>query len=75
MRPEVWLTAMTIQFLRTHLNLVKLIHKDQDADKRLQLLKIGLNKKYGDLSVLNQIILYLADELQVMIGEEFFGLR
>ena len=40
-----------------------LVHKNKDARAKLQKKKNGLNKKYNALSVLNQIIPFLTDEL------------
>ena len=48
-----------------------LVHKDAEAAERLAQKKAGLNKKYHALSVLNQIILYLADALAERYPEHF----
>ena len=45
------------------------MHKDEKAVERLKKKKAGMNKKYGALSVLNQIIPRLIDEL----GSRFSG--
>ena len=44
------------------------VHKDREAAARLRNIKAGLRKEYGALSVLNQIIPYLAEELSIMMG-------
>lgn len=49
-----------------------LVHKDAEAAKKLAAKKAGMNKKYHALSVLNQIIPYLAEELYRMFGNGFF---
>lgn len=40
-----------------------LVHKDPAAAAKLRAVKAGMRKKYGALSILNQVIPYLADEL------------
>lgn len=40
-----------------------LVHTDQEAAEKLKTIKAGQNKKYGALSVLNQIIPYLVEIL------------
>ena len=52
-----------------------LVHKDTVAAEKLQSKKSGLNKKYHALSVLNQIIPYLAGELFQMFGENLFAVN
>ena len=49
-----------------------LVHKDAEAAKTLEAKKAGMNKKYHALSVLNQIIPYLVEELYRMFGDDFF---
>lgn len=49
-----------------------LVHKDAEAAKKLEAKKAGMNKKYHALSVLNQIIPYLAEELYRTFGDNFF---
>ena len=49
-----------------------LVHKEADAANKLTAKKAGMNKKYHALSVLNQIIPYLAEELYLMFGDGFF---
>lgn len=44
-----------------------MVHTDAKAEAKLKSIKAGLNKKYGALSVLNQIIPYLAEELIKML--------
>ena len=48
------------------------VHKDASVAKELAERKTGINKKYHALSVLNQIISYLAEELQHRFGREGF---
>ena len=47
----------------------ELVHKDADAAEKLAVKRSGLNKKYGALSVLNQIIPFLLKELEAMHPE------
>ena len=49
-----------------------LVHKDATWQKRLAKKKTGLNKKYGALSVLNQIIPALTKELSSLFPKHFF---
>lgn len=49
-----------------------LVHKDATWQKRLAKKKTGLNKKYGALSVLNQIIPALTKELSSLLPKHFF---
>ena len=49
-----------------------LVHKNIEAAKKLASKKAGMNKKYHALSVLNQIIPYLAEELYRIFGNNFF---
>ena len=49
-----------------------LVHKDEGWTAKLADLKEGLNKKYGALSVLNQIIPSLVDELSVRFSDSCF---
>ncbi len=49
-----------------------LVHKDQVAADKLEAKKIGLNKKYGALSVLNQIIPYLTKELSAIFSGNLY---
>ena len=49
-----------------------LIHKDTAWQKKLAKKKTGLNKKYGALSVLNQIIPALTKELSSLFPKHFF---
>ena len=49
-----------------------LVHKDATWQKRLAKKKTGLNKKYGALSVLNQIIPTLTKELSSLFLKHFF---
>lgn len=49
-----------------------LVHKDATWQKRLAKKKTGLNKKYGALSVLNQIIPALTKELNSLFPKHFF---
>ena len=49
-----------------------LVHKDATWQKRLAKKKTGLNKKYGALSVLNQIIPALTKELSSLFPKRFF---
>ena len=41
-----------------------LVHKEQEWTTKLANKKAGLNKKYGALSVLNQIIPYFLNEME-----------
>ena len=50
----------------------ELVHKSTDAVARLQTKKSGLNKQYGALSVLNQIIPFLTKELGTMFPDHAF---
>lgn len=50
-----------------------LVHKDAAWQKKLAKEKVGLNKKYGALSVLNQIIPALTDKLSVLFPKHFFA--
>ena len=45
------------------------VHKEVEAKNKLAQLKAGMNKKYGALSVLNQIIPYWAEYLIQRFGE------
>ena len=49
-----------------------LVHTDKSFALRLSRKKEGLNKKYGALSVLNQIIPSLLEELQALFPEHVF---
>ena len=49
-----------------------LVHKDAGAAEKLAKRKAGINKKYHALSVLNQIIPYLAQKLEQMFGAQGF---
>lgn len=49
-----------------------LVHKEAKWEEKLKTRKHGLNKKYGALSVLNQIIPKLCDTLSVAFGEHFY---
>ena len=49
-----------------------LVHKDTTWQKKLAKKKTGLNKKYGALSVLNQIIPTLTKELSSLFLKHFF---
>lgn len=49
-----------------------LVHKDAAWQKKLAEEKVGLNKKYGALSVLNQIIPALTNKLSVLFPKHFF---
>lgn len=51
----------------------KKVLQNTDANDRLQELQEGLCKKYNALSVLNQIIPFLDDELWKMFGEKAFA--
>lgn len=48
------------------------VHKDAKAAERLSKRKAGINKKYGALSVLNQIMPGLIVELAGMFGDHLF---
>ena len=50
-----------------------LVHKDTAWQKKLAKKKTGLNKKYGALSVLNQIIPALTKELSSLFPKHFFA--
>ena len=50
-----------------------LVHKDTEWQKKLAKKKTGLNKKYGALSVLNQIIPALTKELSSLFPKHFFA--
>lgn len=50
-----------------------LVHKDAAWQKKLAKEKVGLNKKYGALSVLNQIIPALTKKLSVLFPRHFFA--
>lgn len=50
-----------------------LVHKDTTWQKKLAKKKTGLNKKYGALSVLNQIIPALTKELSFLFPKHFFA--
>ena len=50
-----------------------LVHKDTAWQKKLAKKKTGLNKKYGALSILNQIILALTKELSSLFPKHFFA--
>ena len=50
----------------------KLVHTDAAWAARMASVKAGLNKKYGALSVLNQIIPYLSDALADMFPGSFY---
>ena len=50
-----------------------LVHKDTTWQKKLAKKKTGLNKKYGALSVLNQIIPALTKELSSLFSKHFFA--
>ena len=49
-----------------------LVHTEQEWIDKLATIKAGLNKKYGALSVLNQIIPYLIDRLKIMFPGNTF---
>ena len=49
-----------------------LVHKEVAWQEKLAKKKIGLNKKYGALSVLNQIIPALTKEMGVLFPKHFF---
>ena len=49
-----------------------LVHKEESWKQKLATKKVGLNKKYGALSVLNQIIPYLAEELAARFPDHNF---
>lgn len=49
-----------------------LVHKETRWEKKLKTRKQGLNKKYGALSILNQIIHKLCDTFGVEFGERFY---
>ena len=53
-------------------NCHELVHKSIDAATKLQTKKSGLNKRYGALSVLNQIIPFLTKELEKMFPDHTF---
>ena len=48
------------------------VHTDENTAAKLKSIKAGLNKKYGALSVLNQIIPYLVEELHEMFCDHLF---
>lgn len=48
------------------------VHKDTKTAAKLKKQKAGLNKKYGALSVLNQIIPYLVQELAELFPNEIY---
>ena len=48
------------------------MYKSKLLEAKLEKKKAGMNKKYHALSVLNQIIPYLAEELYRMFGDGFF---
>lgn len=50
-----------------------LVHKDTAWQEKLTKEKVGLNKKYGALSVLNQIIPALTNKLSVLFPKHFFA--
>lgn len=50
-----------------------LVHKNAAWQKKLAKRKNGLNKKYGALSVLNQIIPALTNKLSVLFPKHFFA--
>lgn len=50
-----------------------LVHKDAVWQKKLAKEKIGLSKKYGALSILNQIIPALTNKLSVLFPKHFFA--
>ena len=52
-----------------------LVHKETAWQEKLAKKKIGLNKKYGALSVLNQIIPALTKEMGVLFPKHFFVTR
>ncbi len=49
-----------------------LVHTDKTWEAKLVAKKAGLNKKYGALSVLNQIVPYLVEELAKHFPKRFF---
>lgn len=49
-----------------------LVHKDEEWEEKLREKKQGMNKKYGALSVLNQIIPKLAEALSLEFPEHCF---
>ncbi len=49
-----------------------LVHKDSTWEQKLKTKKQGMNKKYGALSVLNQIIPKLCDSLSAEFSEHFY---
>lgn len=49
-----------------------LVHTDKAAAEKLAALKAGQNKRYGALSVLNQIIPYLLRELEAQYPEKVY---
>lgn len=49
----------------------RLVHTDKEWEAKLAAKKSGMNKKYHALSVLNQIIPYLSDQLADMFPENF----
>ena len=50
----------------------RLVHTEEEWEKKLAKKKAGLNKKYHALSVLNQIIPRLSEELAVLFPEHTF---
>lgn len=46
------------------------MHKDADFAKQLKDKKVGLDKKYGALSVLNQAIPFICQKLEAEFGKE-----
>ena len=46
------------------------VHKDEKAEKRLKDKKTGLDKKYGALSILNQVVPFICKELETEFGKE-----
>lgn len=50
----------------------RLVHTEEAWEKKLSTMKAGMNKKYHALSVLNQIIPALTDELAEMFPGHFF---
>lgn len=48
------------------------VHKDSKAKNKLATIKTGINKKYGALSVLNQIIPYWAEYLIQRFGDNAY---
>lgn len=49
-----------------------LVHTDPSIKSKLEKLKAGMNKKYHALSVLNQIIPFLADKLAIQFADHFY---